>query len=47
MMSYHLEIEGSQAKQIIDKYGITLSALNIIVFNMYMKLWNYGLMMNT
>jgi sugar phosphate isomerase/epimerase len=31
MMSYHLEIEGCDAKQILDKYGITLSAVNIIV----------------
>lgn len=31
MMSYHLEMEGSQAKQILDKYGITLSAVNIIM----------------
>ena len=31
MMSYHFEIDGGEAKKILDKYGITLSAVDMIM----------------
>lgn len=31
MMSFHFETEGKEAKKILDKYGITLSAVDIIM----------------
>lgn len=31
MMSFHMEIDGKEAKKILDRYGITLSAVNLIM----------------